>query len=42
MIMEVYVGLMEIRFESDNDLPLGKTLNIFEMMIVKWLNLKRW
>ena len=42
MIMKVYVGLMEIRFESDNDLPLGKTLNIFEMMIVKRLNLKRW
>ena len=40
--MEVYVGLMDIRFESDNDLPVGKKLNIFEMMIVKRLNLKRW
>ena len=25
---------MKIKFESDNDLPLGKTLNIVDMIIV--------
>ena len=27
-------GFMRIRFESDDDLPLGKTFNILDMIIV--------
>ena len=28
------MNFMKIRFESDDDLPLGKTINILDMIIV--------
>ena len=32
--MNTKKGFMRIRFESDDDLPLGKTFNILDMIIV--------